>query len=139
MTELNETVRTEIDDMFSSLEKSKNSIEKQFKNLLEDFISQSWNNFDYYLTTDARYNYESWIRKTCNDIVESLLSGETEWLKDQRIISEYGWEKLRKIRLKIWKEAGGEIANSTIAALLKENEELKRERDRYLKLYSERY
>lgn len=130
MVELNEEIVFQIDDLFSSMEKSKSGIEKKFKCLLQEFVEESWNNFDDYLTTDARYRYEHWIRQTCDEIIESLLSGETRWLKDQHIISEYTWEKLQKVRLKIWETAGGEIANCTINALQKEIEYLKEQNKR---------
>lgn len=139
MTELNENIKNELNDLFSSMEKSSSDIEKKFKSLLEDFIQQSWNNFDEYLQNDARYGYERWIRQTCNEIIEGLLSGETKWLKNQNIISEYNWEKIQKIRLKIWETAGGEIANSTIKALQDEVERLKKDVKHYREMAHRSY
>lgn len=125
MTELNPEITKEIDHIFLSLEKSKTEIEKQFKSLLEDFTQEAWNNFDYYIESDARYNFDRWIRQTCNEIIEGLLSGDTRWLKQQAIISEYSWEKIQKIRLAIWNAAHEGITESMIHVHEKEVIELK--------------
>jgi|GEM_PF-4688323 hypothetical protein len=133
MSELNEQTVKEIDDMCSSLEKGKESIEKRFKSILEEFINDSWNNFDDYLQNYSRYEYERMVRRDVDETIEGLLSGDTKWLKMQNIISEHTWEKVQKIRLAIWETAGGEIANSIIFSLKEEVEDLKKK----LKWYSE--
>ncbi len=131
MTELNEQISKELDDMVKSLEYGKELFRDKFKDLFEEFVRESYENFYSIIEGDTRYNFDRWIRETCDDIIMGLLSGDTQWLKQKAIISEYSWDKIQKIRLAIWEAAGGEIANSTIHALQKEVEELKKDNKQY--------
>lgn len=133
MTQLNESIKKEINDMCLSLDKSKDLLNKKFKSIMEEFVNTSIDNFFYYLETDLEYGVDQWIRQTCDDIIVGLLSGDTKWLKHQNIISEYDWPKIDSVRQAIWKSAGGEIANSTIAALNKRVEQLEKD----IKFYRE--
>jgi hypothetical protein len=129
MTEINESIRNEIDDMCKSLESAKEQFDLKFKNLFEDYLDQAFRNFYDTIEFDTRYNFERWIRNTADEIIIGLLAGETKWLKHQNIISDYDWIKIQQVRMAILKANGDEIANSTINALLKENAELKRENE----------
>ena len=133
MIELKPEIVKEVEDMVSSLESSKDYLHKKFTSIFEDFIEKAFYDFYYVIESDTKYNFESWIRRTCDEIVEGLIAGDMKYIKHARLVSDYDWEKLRKMRLAIWKEAGAEIANSTISILLKENEELKKRLENEIK------
>lgn len=127
MLEVNSEITKEVDDMVTSLEKAKTELDKKFRSIMEEFVSSAFENFYNVIEFDTRYNFDHWIRRTCNDIVMGLLSGDTKWLKHQAIISEYSWDKLRAVRLAILKAAQGEIENSVILSLQKDVERLEKE------------
>lgn len=127
MTEISENIVQEVDSMVKALESAKQDFHKKFKDIFDDYVDAAFTNFYNTIECDTRYSFERWIRQTCDEIIMGLLAGNTRWLKEQSIISEYSWEKLIKVRLAILKANGGEIENSTINSLQKEIEELKRE------------
>ena len=124
--ELASEIIQEVDTMISALESAKTELEKKFKNVLGDYIDKAFEDFYNVIEWDTRYNFNAWISRVCNDIIEGLLAGDTKWLKHTRVISEYSWDRLQAVRIACWNAAGGEVANSLIAALVKENEELKK-------------
>lgn len=123
----NEQISKEICTMIQSLEDAKEEIKKKYISILEDFNHEAFERFDYHIESGMQYGYERWIRQTCDEIVEGLLSGDTRWLKHQNIISEYSWDKLKMIRLAILKSSGGEIENCTIKSQQEEIEKLKKD------------
>lgn len=134
MSDIPETVKNEIEIMVSALEQGKETISKKMKSILEEFTNEALENFDYYIEMEERYRYERWIRQTCDEIVSGLLAGDTRWLKNQNIISEYNWQKVQKIRLEILKSSGEEIKDCFINGLQEEIEQLKKDRDFYRKI-----
>ena len=127
MTKLNPEISKELESMVDSLESAKDELRTKFNNIFNEFTSAAFDNFYSIIESDTRYNFSYWVRKTCDEIIEGLISGDLKYIAHANLISDYDWEKLRKMRLAIWETAGGEIANSTIASLLKENEVLKKE------------
>ena len=127
MTKLNPEISKELESMVDSLESAKDELRTKFNNIFNEFTSAAFDNFYSIIESDTRYNFSYWVRKTCDEIIEGLISGDLKYIAHANLISDYDWEKLRKMRLAIWETAGGEIANATIASLLKENEALKKE------------
>lgn len=125
--EVSENIKNEIDVMISSLESARDEMQKKFKSIFDEYVSESFDRFYNCIECDTRYNFDRWIRQTCDEIIEGLLAGDTKWLKHQNIISEYNWEKLNKVRIAIWEANGGEIANSLIAVQKNEIEELSKQ------------
>ena len=125
--ELAPEITKEIDDMFDCIEGAKNELAKKFTSLMEEFTDTALQRFQDNIECNERYNYDRWIRDTCNSIVEGLLSGDTKWLREQRIISEYSWEKLQDVRMAILKASGVEIEASVIKSQQEEIERLKKD------------
>lgn len=131
-------ITKEIEDMFNCIEGAKNELAKKFTSLMEEFTDTALQRFQDNIECNERYNYDRWIRDTCNSIVEGLLAGDTKWLKQQRIISEYTWEKLDAVRIAILKANGPEIENSVIKSQQEEIERLKKDVKFYREM-SQRY
>ena len=127
MYDLDEATEKEIKSLCDKIIGGREIIEKKFSNMMNDFFDESWNNFIEYLENDSEINLSLCIKRRVDTLMEGLLSGDTKYLKDYKIISEYDFGRLKRIRLAIWESAGGEIADSTIDALTKENEELKKQ------------
>ena len=130
MTEISENIKQEVDTMITSLESAKEEFDKKFRNIFDDYLSTAFSNFYDTIEFDTRYNFERWIRQTCDEIVMGLLAGDTRWLKHQSIISEYSWEKVNKVRLAILESAGKFIEDCVISVQQKEIEKLKEENKR---------
>ncbi|HLX55331.1 MAG TPA: hypothetical protein VKR58_15410 [Aquella sp.] len=133
MIELKPEITKELNDMVNSLESAKEELNAKFNSVLEEYTSKAFENFYNIIEYDTRYNFERWIRSTCDNIIEGLLAGDMKYVEHANLFSDYDWEKLRKMRIAIWEVAGGELANATIASLLRENEKLKEEVKRLLK------
>lgn len=126
MTDLNETVTKEINDMFDSLISAKEPLRKQFDKIFDEYLDSVFNKFSSHLEDEAPYHFKSWVTRTCDEIIERLLAGDIEWVKDKAIISgHYDWGRIRDVRLAILKAANGEIENTVIRDLQFEVERLK--------------
>jgi hypothetical protein len=135
MMEVSQEITNEVDCMILALEKAKINLEKKFKSIHDEFIDEAFQNFHNEIEDNQRYIFERWIRQTCNSIIEGLLAGDTKWLKQQSIISEYHWDEIKKIRMAILKANGGEIENVVILSQQREIETLKER----LKYYTDHY
>ena len=124
--ELAPEITTEIDVMFTALENAKDSLSDKINGILTEFTDTALENFHYSIENNERWNLNQWVKQAVKDTVNGLLSGDTKYLKYTAIISEYSWDQLQAIRIACWNAAGGEMANSLVSALQKENEELKK-------------
>lgn len=129
-----EEYKKEIEKLCEHIVGDKVLLSNQYKKMMDEYFDQAVENFFDYLDNSSPWDIKRWIRDRVHAVIESLLSGDSSYLKDNLIISQYSFGKLQKVRIAIWESAGGEIANSAIAVLQKENdslrEELKYERKR---------
>ncbi len=125
--EANEKRKSEIDLLCESFVKSRSEIEEKFKSLIEDLLDKSWMNFYSFLEDDSAYCIDRWIRERADSIVQGILNGETKWLKDQKIISEYTWDRIHLIRMAVLESCGDDITKKLINDLKETIDDQKKE------------
>jgi len=120
-----ETISNSIEDI--KIEMSKH-LEKITDDVYEGLVQKFQDNFAY----DNEHNYLESIAYEVRQIMRDLLSGDLNQIKQLNIISEYTFDKLHLIRLKIWETCAKDIENCIISEQKKQIEELRNKVKMYI-------
>ncbi len=130
------SMTTETKNIAETIEKSIDSVKgdmsKKLKSITDDIYEDLRSKFDEYFSYDNSQNYLESISYEVRNIMRDLLAGDIEQIKNLNIVSEYTFDKLHFIRLKIWETCSKDIENCIITEQNKKIEELRKE-IKYLK------
>ena len=108
-----------VEKIITSIMAAKDNVRETIVTALEGFTGNAADAFIDSIECDMQYNIESMIRERTRRIVDGLLSGDMEYIKDHSILSDYDYDLLRKIRLAIYEAAGDEVLRAGLADLTK--------------------
>jgi hypothetical protein len=124
--DLSEETKTDIENQIDSA-----YLEIKGKKFIDKFIDDLKENFqdyvDSYLKYDSLENYKHRLAYEVHQVMTKLLLGDIEILEALRIPTEFTFDSLHEIRLKIWEICATDIENSIINAQLKEIEQLEKD------------
>jgi len=115
-----------------AIESVKTEMEKDLKSITDDIYGNLVEKFNDHFSYDNENNYLESIAYEVRNIMRDLLAGDIDQIKNLDIVSEYTFDKLHCIRLKIWETCGKDIENCIISEHNKKIEELRKE-IKYLK------
>lgn len=111
----------------NSIEDTKTEMAKSLKKITDDIYDGLVEKFQEHFSYDNEHNYLESIAHEVRQIMRDLLSGDLNQIKQLNIISEYTFDKLHLIRLKIWETCSKEIEDCIISEQKKKIEELRKE------------
>lgn len=105
----------------------KEDMAKKLKGITDDIYEDLRAKFDEYFSYDNSQNYLESISHEVRNIMRDLLAGDIDQIKQLNIVSEYTFDKLHFIRLKIWETCSKDIENCIIKEQNKKIEEMRKE------------
>ena len=118
----------------NSIEDTKTEMAKSLKKITDDIYEGLVEKFQEHFAYDNEHNYLESIAYEVRQIIRDLLVGDLNQIKQLNIISEYTFDKLHLIRLKIWETCSKDIENCIISEQKKKIEELRHQ----VKMYQNR-
>lgn len=115
----------------NSIIESKNELAKHMEKFCNEVYDTLHNKIESHLAYDNAENFKLTIAYEVRNIMKNLLVGDLSQIKDLSILSEYTFDRLHEIRIKMWETCGEEIEKSIITEMHKQIIELKRQVENY--------
>jgi len=115
----------------NAIERTKTEMSKELKKITDHIYEELVEKFNENFAYDNEHNYLESIAYEVRQIMRDLLVGDLNQIKQLNIISEYNFDKLHLIRLKIWETCSKDIENCIISEQKKNIEELKNQVQMY--------
>lgn len=96
------------------IENSKENYKEQIKSFSDDIYANLMESIDSWFSYNCFDTYRENVAYEVRKIITALLAGEQETIKQLDIVSEYTFDKLHEIRMKIWKTCSFGIEESII-------------------------
>jgi hypothetical protein len=112
-----------------AIEDTKTQMAPELKRITENIYQGLVESFNDYFSQDNSQNYLESIAHEVRNIMKNLLAGDLNEIKDLDILSEYTFDKLHEIRLKIWETCGNELEKCIISNQKKQIEQLTKENE----------
>lgn len=100
---------------------------KIVKKFFDDLYCEFQSTLDNYIEGDQSCNYRIRVSQEITRVINGILSGNECIIKSLELDTEYTFDDLHNVRLKIWETCSNDIQNSIINA---QNSEIKYLRDR---------
>jgi hypothetical protein len=110
-----------------AIEETKIEMSKKLNKITDEIYERLVTKFQDHFSYDNSQNYLESIAYEVRNIMRNLLCGDVNQIKQLNIVSEYTFDSLQEIRLKIWETCGNEIENCIISEQKKQIESLRRE------------
>jgi hypothetical protein len=114
-----------------AIESTKTEMSKELRKITDHIYDGLVEKFSDHFAYDNENNYLETIAYEVRQIMRNLLVGDINQIKQLNIISEYTFDRLHEIRLKIWETCSKEIESCIISEQNKKIEELRKQIQMY--------